>query len=58
MHVSSALGKPTVGIFLTSNYRVYGPRGANGRIVAASSGKPSVEDVMMAVMDIIEGRMA
>jgi ADP-heptose:LPS heptosyltransferase len=57
MHVSSALGKPTVGIFHTSNYRVYGPRGPNGRIVAASSGKPSVEDVMMAVMDIIEGRM-
>ncbi len=58
MHVSSALEKPTVGIFLTSNYRVYGPRGPNGRIVAASSGKPSIEDVMMAVMDLIEGRIA
>ena len=53
MHVSSALGRPTVGIFISSDFRIYGLRGKNGRTVISKKEKPSVDDVMMAVLDLL-----
>jgi len=52
MHVASALKKPTIGIFTSSDYRVYGPRGEFGRTVVSDTGSPTVEDVMVAVDDL------
>lgn len=54
MHVSIALGRPTVGIFISSDFRVYGPRGRNGRIIINTEGLPTVDDVMVAVMDLLD----
>ena len=55
MHVASALGRPTVGIFTSSDYRVYGPRGRTGRVVAAEDGNPACDDVLVAIMDLLGG---
>jgi len=54
MHVAVALNRPTVGIFITSNYHVYGPRGRNSRTVISSHGIPTVDDVFLAVMDLLD----
>ena len=54
MHVASALGRCTVSIFVSSNYRVYGPRGENTRIVAGSGSRPPVDDVLMAIHDLLK----
>jgi len=54
MHVASALNRPTVGIFISSNFRRYGPRGKYGRSVVGSGKKPAVDDVMVAIIDMLE----
>jgi len=56
MHLAAALGKPVIGIFVSSDYRVYGPRGEKSRIVVRSEGKPTVEDVEIAVMDLLKSQ--
>lgn len=53
MHVSAALDRPTVGIFVSSNFHVYGPRGRNGRIVISKGNDSSCDDVMVAIMDLL-----
>lgn len=53
MHVASALGRPTIGIFVTSNARKYGPRGVLGRTVDGAGNRPSVDEVMTAIVDVI-----
>lgn len=55
MHMASALGRPTVAIFLSSDYRVYGPRGENTRIVISGDGAVSIDDVMLAIHDLMGG---
>jgi len=52
IHISSALGRPTIGIFISSDFRVYGPRGENTRIVIGKQDQTSIEDVMIAVKDL------
>ncbi|MFC1650102.1 glycosyltransferase family 9 protein [Candidatus Latescibacterota bacterium] len=52
MHVSAALGRPTVALFISSNYCVYGPRGINSRVVAGKGGDFSFDDIMLAIMDL------
>lgn len=52
MHVSVALDRPTVAIFISSNFRVYGPRGKNSRIVISKSDDSSCDDIMFAIMDL------
>ena len=52
IHISSALGRPTIGIFISSDFRVYGPRGENARIVIGRQDQTSIKDVMIAVMDL------
>jgi heptosyltransferase II len=52
MHVSNALGRPTVALFISSNYCVYGPRGVNSRVVVCKDGDFSFEDIMLAIMGL------
>lgn len=54
MHVSVALNRPTVGLFTSSNFHVYGPRGKNSRIVLPEGESVEIDDVMIAVLDLIE----
>jgi ADP-heptose:LPS heptosyltransferase len=53
MHVATALGRPVVAIFLSSDWRTYGPRGKYARIVAADDGQVGVDDVVTAIWDIL-----
>jgi len=53
MHVSSSLDCPTVGIFTSSDFRIYGPRGKNARIVIGKDGQVPIDDVIVAIMDLI-----
>ncbi len=53
MHVSAALERPTVGIFVASDFSVYGPRCRNCRIVFNENGMPAVDEVMNAVHDLL-----
>ena len=52
MHLSVSLGRPTVAIFITSDFRIYGPRGPKNRIVLNQQGTPTTDDVMSAVYDL------
>jgi len=53
MHVSAALKRPTIGIFISSNFHVYGPRGKNGRIVISMKQEETSDDVMVAISDLL-----
>ncbi|MBN1291530.1 MAG: glycosyltransferase family 9 protein [Candidatus Latescibacteria bacterium] len=52
MHLSVSLDRPTVAIFIKSDFRVYGPRGPKSRIVLNRQGMPATDDVMNAVNDL------
>jgi len=52
LHVSVALKRPTIGIFISSDFRIYGPRGYNSRIVIGEHGIPSIEDVLIAIQNL------
>lgn len=54
MHVASALKKPVIGIFISSNFHEFGPRGQNSRIVISGGASRSIEDVMIALNDILD----
>lgn len=49
MHISVAVGTPTVAIFLAPNYPVYGPRGDGHKVVYREGGQVTVDDVVAAV---------
>lgn len=53
MHVATALGRPAVAVFTSSDYRVFGPRGRYSRIVTADEGAVAVDDVVTAIWDIL-----
>lgn len=53
MHVAVALGRPVVAVFLSSNHRVYGPRGRNSRVVTDSDGAVLPDDVVTAIWDLL-----
>ena len=52
MHVASALKKPVIGIFISSNFHEFGPRGENARIVISGKTSDSVDDVIKALKDL------
>jgi len=52
MHVSVALNRPTVAIFISSNFHVYGPRGKNSRVVISKGDDSSSDDIIFAIMDL------
>ena len=49
MHLSVAVGTPTVAIFLAPNFGIFGPQGKEHRIAHRPGGKVDVDDVMAAV---------
>lgn len=53
MHVAAALGRPTVAVFTSSDYQVYGPRIKRSRVITGVDGVVSVEDVVNAVWDLL-----
>ncbi|MBI4530903.1 MAG: glycosyltransferase family 9 protein, partial [Candidatus Latescibacteria bacterium] len=54
MHLSVAVGTPTIAIFLVKNYRRYGPQGERHRIVYSEARNVTGEDVMVAYRDLRE----
>jgi hypothetical protein len=48
-----ALGVPTIAIFVVENYRRYGPRGAQHRIVFRRGERAEVEDVFHASEELM-----
>lgn len=53
MHMAAALGVPTIAIFVVENYRRYGPRGPQHRIVFRQGERAGVEDVRCAFEDLM-----
>ena len=53
MHLAVAMGTPTIAIFLVKNFRRYGPRGTQHRIVFDEEGSVDVDDVLFACQDIV-----
>ena len=49
MHISVAVGTPTVAIFLAPNHSLYGPRGEEHRIAYRPGGEVDIDDVLTAV---------
>jgi ADP-heptose:LPS heptosyltransferase len=52
MHLSVAVGTPTIAVFFVKNYRRYGPQGERHRIVYSGRENVNVEDVMAAYRDL------
>jgi ADP-heptose:LPS heptosyltransferase len=58
MHVSVAVGTPTLALFSDSDPIKFGPQGRMHRIVQASAGEISVETVKSAFREMIESQVA
>lgn len=56
MHLSVAVGTPTLALFLDSDEVKFGPRGDKHRILAASDGTLSVESVKKAFSEMARSR--
>ncbi|MCJ7577558.1 MAG: glycosyltransferase family 9 protein [candidate division Zixibacteria bacterium] len=57
MHLSTAVGTPTLALFLDSDPVKFGPRGKNHKIICSSNGKISVETVKEATKEMMETRV-
>jgi heptosyltransferase-2/heptosyltransferase-3 len=58
MHLSTAVGTPTLALFLDSDPIKFGPRGKNHKIICSSNGKISVETVKKATKEMMESRVS
>lgn len=58
MHLSAAVGTPTLALFLDSDEVKFGPRGEKHRILTASDGKLSVESVKKAFREMTGSQVA
>jgi len=54
MHLSTAVGTPTLALFLDSDPIKFGPRGKTHKIICSSNGKISVETVKRATKEMME----
>jgi ADP-heptose:LPS heptosyltransferase len=54
MHLSTAVGTPTLALFLDSDPIKFGPRGEAHKIICSSNGKISVETVKKATKEMVE----
>ncbi|MFQ6002517.1 MAG: glycosyltransferase family 9 protein [Candidatus Zixiibacteriota bacterium] len=54
MHLSAAVGTPTLALFLDSDPSKFGPRGKAHKIVYSSNGKISMETVKKEIKDMME----
>jgi heptosyltransferase-2 len=57
MHLSAAVGTPTLALFLDSDPIKFGPRGEAHKIIYSSNGKISVETVKKATKEMIESKV-
>ena len=57
MHLSAAVGTPTLALFLDSDPTKFGPQGKTHRIIYSSNGKIPVDMVEKAIKDMIESRI-
>lgn len=57
MHLSTAVGTPTLALFLDSDPIKFGPRGKAHKIICSAEGKISVETVKKATKEMIESRV-
>jgi ADP-heptose:LPS heptosyltransferase len=57
MHLSVAVGTPTLALFLDSDPLKFGPQGKMHRIVQASDGKISVEAVRNVFQEMVESKV-
>ena len=53
MHLSAAVGTPTLALFLDSDPAKFGPRGKAHKIIYSSNGKISVDTVKKAIKDMM-----
>jgi ADP-heptose:LPS heptosyltransferase len=53
MHLSCAVGTPTLAIFLDSDPVKYGPRGEKHRLIIAEDGNVSFDDLKMRIIDMM-----
>jgi len=58
MHLSAAVGTPTLALFLDSDHIKFGPRGKTHKIICSSNGKVSVETVKKEIKDMMESRVS
>lgn len=54
MHLSTAVGTPTLALFLDSDPIKFGPQGKTHKIICSSNGKISVETVKKTMREMIE----
>jgi heptosyltransferase-3 len=54
MHLSTAVGTPTLALFLDSDPFKFGPRGKSHKIICSSNGRISVDMVKKTTKDMIE----
>jgi ADP-heptose:LPS heptosyltransferase len=57
MHLSAAVGTPTLALFLDSDHIKFGPRGKAHKIICSSNGKVPVETVKEEIKDMLESRV-
>jgi ADP-heptose:LPS heptosyltransferase len=57
MHLSVAVGTPTLALFLDSDEVKFGPQGTKHRVLTASDGTLSVETVKKAVQEMTKSRL-
>jgi ADP-heptose:LPS heptosyltransferase len=57
MHLSAAVGTPTLALFLDSDPTKFAPQGKTHRIIYSSNGKISVDMVEKAIKDMMESAM-
>jgi heptosyltransferase-2/heptosyltransferase-3 len=58
MHLSAAVGTPTLALFLDSDPIKFGPRGKAHKIICSPNGKISVETVKKATKEMMESRVS
>jgi ADP-heptose:LPS heptosyltransferase len=54
MHLATAVGTPTLGIFIHSDPRKFGPKGKKDRIIFSMDGKVGVEEVWREAQRMVE----
>jgi ADP-heptose:LPS heptosyltransferase len=54
MHLATAVGTPTLGIFIHSDPRKFGPKGKKDRIIFSLEGKVGLEEVWTEAQRMIE----
>lgn len=57
MHLSTAVGTPTLALFLDSDCIKFGPRGETHKIICSSNGKISMDEVKKAIEEMMGSKV-